>query len=175
MQRRRNLENSVVRTLLVRGSRLAFRATMSRAERDLDAYWNTILTIFDPYRFHTVRVKGCCSHRASAITNPVRSTSDSGHADDRWPQWRFVPKRDLPGPEDNLSKADGIERWQLKPRVDEAGPEVGVCVGPGDALGYAHFLLAAGRGRGRLRRDPLDQRSVARACQTLFAERLLDL
>src|SRR5262249_21620894 len=51
MQRRRNLENSAVPTLLARGSRLAFRATMCRAEGDLEACWNRILTIFDPYTF----------------------------------------------------------------------------------------------------------------------------
>src|SRR5262249_28627855 len=51
MQRRRNLENSAVPTLLARGSRLAFRATMCRAEGDLEARWNRILTIFDPYTF----------------------------------------------------------------------------------------------------------------------------
>src|SRR5262249_38885635 len=51
MQRRRNLENCVVRTLLVRGSRLAFRATMCRADGDLEVCWNRILTIFDPYTF----------------------------------------------------------------------------------------------------------------------------
>ena len=51
MRRRRNLENSAVPTLLVRGSRLAFRATMCRAEDDLGARWNRILPIFDPYTF----------------------------------------------------------------------------------------------------------------------------
>src|SRR5262245_27767612 len=51
MQRRRNLENSAVPTLLARGSRLAFRATMCRTEGDLEACWNRILTIFDPYTF----------------------------------------------------------------------------------------------------------------------------
>src|SRR5262249_29404659 len=51
VQRRRNLENSAVPTLLARGSRLAFRATMCRAEGDLEACWNRILTIFDPYTF----------------------------------------------------------------------------------------------------------------------------
>src|SRR5262249_50258559 len=51
MQRRRNLENSAVPTLLARGSRLAFRATMCRAEGDLEARGNRILTIFDPYTF----------------------------------------------------------------------------------------------------------------------------
>src|SRR5262245_30971655 len=51
MQRRRNLENSAVPTLLARGSRLAFRATMCRAEGDLEACWNRILTVFDPYTF----------------------------------------------------------------------------------------------------------------------------
>src|SRR5262249_40611711 len=43
--------NSAVPTLLARGSRLAFRATMCRAEGDLEARWNRILTIFDPYTF----------------------------------------------------------------------------------------------------------------------------
>src|SRR5262245_48008820 len=51
MQRRRNLENSAVPTLLARGSRLAFYATMWRAVSDLEARWNRILTIFDPYTF----------------------------------------------------------------------------------------------------------------------------
>src|SRR5215471_9085282 len=51
MHRRRNLANSVVPTLLARGSRVAFHATMCRAEGDLEAYWNRILTIFDPYTF----------------------------------------------------------------------------------------------------------------------------
>src|SRR5262249_44703123 len=51
VQRRRNLENSAVPTLLAGGSRLAFRATMCRAEGDLEACWNRILTIFDPYTF----------------------------------------------------------------------------------------------------------------------------
>src|SRR5262245_63409930 len=51
MQRRRNLENSAVPTLPARGSRLGFRATMCRAVSDLEARWNRILTIFDPYTF----------------------------------------------------------------------------------------------------------------------------
>src|SRR5262249_1287183 len=51
MQRRTNLENSAVPTLLARGSRLAFRATMCRAEGDLEACWNRILPIFYPSSF----------------------------------------------------------------------------------------------------------------------------
>jgi len=35
----------------VLGSRLAFRATMCRGEGDLEACWNRILTIFDPFTF----------------------------------------------------------------------------------------------------------------------------
>src|SRR5262245_37041456 len=42
MRRRRNLANSVVPTLLWRGSRLAFHAPMCRAEGDLEACWNKI-------------------------------------------------------------------------------------------------------------------------------------
>ena len=51
LQRRRNLENCAVPTLVVRGSGLAFHAIMCRAEDDLDAFWNRILTIFAPYTF----------------------------------------------------------------------------------------------------------------------------
>src|SRR6516162_5294396 len=51
MHRRRNLANSVVSTLLERRSRLAFHATMCRAEDNLEPRWNRILTIFDPYTF----------------------------------------------------------------------------------------------------------------------------
>src|SRR5262249_14032789 len=46
-----SFENSAILSLLVRGSRLAFRATMCRADDDLEARWNKILTIFDPYTF----------------------------------------------------------------------------------------------------------------------------
>ena len=69
MQRRRNLENSVVPTLLVRGSRLAFRATMYRADGDLEVCWNRILTIFDPYTF---------SHSQGHV--PTWATVASNHA-----------------------------------------------------------------------------------------------
>src|SRR5215510_9735718 len=57
MQRRGNLENSSVPTLLSRGSRLVFRATMCRAEGDLEACWNRILTIFvaPPARQNSLR------------------------------------------------------------------------------------------------------------------------
>src|SRR5262245_23379454 len=61
MQRRRNLENSAVPTLLARGSRLAFRATKCRAEGDLEACWNRILTIFDPYTFSHSQGQGLSS------------------------------------------------------------------------------------------------------------------
>jgi len=57
-QRRRNLENSAVPTLLARGSRLAIRATMCRAQGDLEAGWNRILTIFDPYTFSHTQGQG---------------------------------------------------------------------------------------------------------------------
>src|SRR5262249_14467890 len=57
IHRRRNLASSAVPTLLARGSRLTFHATMCRAEGDLEACWNRILTIFDPYMFSTVRVR----------------------------------------------------------------------------------------------------------------------
>src|SRR5215813_13364083 len=59
MRRRRNLQNSAVPTPLVRGSRLAFRATMCRAEDDLEARWNRFLTIFDPYTFLHRCYGGC--------------------------------------------------------------------------------------------------------------------
>src|SRR5262249_18588700 len=62
VQRRRNLENSAVPTLLARGSRLAFRATMCRAEGDLEACWNRILTIFDPYTFSHSQGQGLTNH-----------------------------------------------------------------------------------------------------------------
>src|SRR5215475_9966137 len=68
MQRRRNLENSVVPTLLVRGSRLAFRATMYRADGDLEVCWNRILTIFDPYTF---------SHSQGQVQTPKSSEQAS--------------------------------------------------------------------------------------------------
>jgi hypothetical protein len=48
---RGNLENSAVPTLLARGSRLGFSATMCRAKGDLQACWNRILRIFDLYTF----------------------------------------------------------------------------------------------------------------------------
>src|SRR5262245_804284 len=63
VQRRRNLENSAVPTLLARGSRLAFRATMCRAEGDLEACSNRILTIFDPYTFSHSQGQGRSSDR----------------------------------------------------------------------------------------------------------------
>src|SRR5262249_36775760 len=44
-------KNSAVPTLLVRSSRLAFHGAMCRAEGDLEALWNRILTIFDLYTF----------------------------------------------------------------------------------------------------------------------------
>src|SRR4051794_36188290 len=40
-----------VSKLLVRASRLAFHASMCRANDDLEACWNGILTIFDPHTF----------------------------------------------------------------------------------------------------------------------------
>src|SRR5262245_11258516 len=57
LHRRGNLANSVVPTLLVCGSRLAFRATMCRAERDLEACWNSILTILNLDALSTVTVR----------------------------------------------------------------------------------------------------------------------
>src|SRR5262245_6936041 len=70
MQRRRNLENSAVPTLLARGSRLAFRATMCRAEGDLEACWNRILTIFDPYTFSHSQGQGLSSSTGANRLNP---------------------------------------------------------------------------------------------------------
>ena len=68
MHRRRNLANSAVPTLLSRGSRLAFSTTMCRAECDLEACWNRILTIFNPYTFsHSQGQKRSCSRRPNNL------------------------------------------------------------------------------------------------------------
>src|SRR5262245_5433425 len=48
---RRNLANSAVLHFWRTAHVSPFRATMCRAECDLEACWNRILTIFDPYTF----------------------------------------------------------------------------------------------------------------------------
>src|SRR5215475_13853899 len=50
-QRRRNLENSAVPTLLARATHVLPSCYYARAEGDLEACWNRILTVFDPYTF----------------------------------------------------------------------------------------------------------------------------
>src|SRR5215468_7003116 len=88
MQRRRNLENSAVPTLLARGSRLAFYATMWRAVSDLEARWNRILTIFDPYTFShsqghelSIHHPGQNSNLATALPPAGDQPSDSSPND----------------------------------------------------------------------------------------------
>src|SRR5262245_37123880 len=50
-QRRRNLENSAVPTFLARATHVLPACYYVRAEGVLEACWNRILTVFDPYTF----------------------------------------------------------------------------------------------------------------------------
>ena len=64
MPRCRYLENTAVPTLVARGSRLAFHATMCRYMGDLEACGNRILIFSLRTRFHAVRVR--LGHRGQA-------------------------------------------------------------------------------------------------------------
>jgi hypothetical protein len=49
-----NITNPAIPVVMVRGSRLAAHATVCPAAGDLEACWNRILAIFDPWTFsHT--------------------------------------------------------------------------------------------------------------------------
>src|SRR5215475_6813508 len=106
MQRRRNLENSVVPTLLVRGSRLAFRATMYRADGDLEVCWNRILTIFDPYTFSHSQ-----SHEEACRPPHWHDKSNSVTGRDR----RSATNEESVPEADKVAAAPGAEQCALTP------------------------------------------------------------
>src|SRR5215510_13192901 len=78
-QRRRNLENSAVPTLLARATHVSPSCYYARAEGDLEACWNKILTVLIRTRFHTVRINhgpGATYHQASfsGLLHPQQQT-----------------------------------------------------------------------------------------------------
>src|SRR5215472_11416062 len=61
-QRRRNLENSAVPTLLARATHVLPSCYYARAEGDLEACWNRILAVFDPHAFSHSQGQGLTNH-----------------------------------------------------------------------------------------------------------------
>ena len=142
MRRGRNLENSAVPTLLVRGSRLAFHATMCRAAGDLEACWNRILTIFAPYTFSRSQGHLETKPRTPPVPRMVEMIRKQTHNQLQTKYWELTH---FPSPPS--AAAPAVSNWHGAPASRPYSSTQGRTTPDRSARSALRHLLAAARVR----------------------------